>query len=182
MKKSTSTNKKETVYDLLKHDHDEVKELFQGILKEGKQDKETLDQINEELKVHMNFEEKNLYPVLENEKTTRELILESFEEHNLGKELLEKLNNGSHFDEEHWLAKVKVVSDVVEHHVQEEEQMLFPKAKKIIKKDEEERLAQELKAEKEQAQESQPEETGSGTSESGSEEEGSEGTEEESEE
>lgn len=136
-----------SVFEILKEDHKNVKGLFEQILKERERDEETFTEINRELQVHMTAEERHLYPVLENEEQTRDMILESYEEHNLGKELIEKLNSDS-FDDERWLAKIKVLSDVIDHHIEEEEGLMFPKAKKLINKEDEQRILESVLQEK----------------------------------
>ncbi len=98
--------------------------------------------------VHMIGEESFLYPVLENNSDTHSLILESYEEHNLGKQLSEEIST-LNVDDVKWTAKIKVLKDMIEHHAEEEEGLLFPKAKDIIKDDQQKEIArkmQDLKA------------------------------------
>ena len=79
MKKQTSSRVKEEtskdVFEILKNDHKLVKNLFQDIMKEKEKNEEIFAQLKSELEVHMEAEEKHLYPRLENEGKIRELIL-----------------------------------------------------------------------------------------------------------
>lgn len=138
------------VFDVLKQDHRNVQHLFGRILKEHKRSDETFNEIKQELRVHMAAEEKFLYPVLENNEKVKDMILESYEEHSVGKEMMEKLEHDSK-DDAHWLAKVKVLNDVIEHHIGEEEGMMFPKAKNILSKQQSEEITGLIQQEKSEA-------------------------------
>jgi len=135
------------VFEILKNDHKLVKNLFQEIMKEKEKNEEIFAQLKSELEVHMEAEEKHLYPRLENEEKIRELILEAYEEHALGKELMGKLE-GDPLDEEHWLTVIKVTSDVIDHHIEEEEKLMFPKAKQIIGREEQQSIAEAVMRQK----------------------------------
>ena len=136
--------------DLLKQQHDQVEELFKKIenAKSGKE--ELFDQIADALAVHSAIEEQHFYPATKDVRT-EELLHEAVEEHLAVKriiaDLLEMEPDDPQFD-----AKMKVLKEQVEHHVEEEEKELFPKVRKMHSKDELEDLgvlmedtAQELK-------------------------------------
>lgn len=122
-------------FKLLKEDHKKVKELFEQLLEttdRAKQKREDLfKQLKESLEKHAKIEEKFFYPRVKEEEETHELTLEAAEEHHIVKVLLPEL---SHLDvtAEEWLPKLKVLMENVEHHVKEEESMLFPDAKKVL--------------------------------------------------
>jgi hemerythrin superfamily protein len=110
---------------LLKEDHRKVEGLFAEFesartkVKKGK----LINEIVKELSVHATLEEKLVYPVLmgcEEEGTE-----EAYEEHHVVKLILAELADydGS---EENAKAKVKVLSELIKHHVEEEENELLP--------------------------------------------------------
>ena len=115
--------------DLLKDQHEEVKGLFKKIEKAGSSEKEELfDELADALAVHAAIEEQHFYPATKDSRT-EELLQEAVEEHLSVKriiaDLLEMEPDDPQFD-----AKVKVLQEQVEHHVEEEEGELFPKVKK----------------------------------------------------
>jgi hemerythrin superfamily protein len=142
------------VYKLLRQDHETVKSIFEEL--EGTTDRAVkkrealFHDLNTELTVHALAEEKLLYPLLKEEEETREAALEAIEEHKVAKRLLKELEAGDKGTEE-WLARLKVLRENVEHHVEEEEGELFRKAKAVLRGEEAERLGAEMEAFKEEA-------------------------------
>ena len=123
---------------LLKKDHTAVKKLFRAYEKAEKananaQKKAIFDEIYMELVAHMKVEEEIFYPALkaEADKDGTELVLEGVEEHGVVKTLLAQLSKMKPSDET-FDAKVKVVIENVEHHVEEEEDEMFPDAEKTL--------------------------------------------------
>ena len=118
---------------LLKADHRKVEELFEKFEKaKGKSQKEQLaKQICTELTVHTIIEEEIFYPACKG-KAEEDLIAESYVEHDGAKVLIAEIEAGGP-DEEFYDAKVKVLSEQIEHHVEEEEKPsegLFAQARK----------------------------------------------------
>jgi len=134
------------ILDFLKSDHKKVsgllKTLEETTITTPEARADLYNQLEKDLNGHMAVEEKLLYPVLENAKQTHEIALESFEEHKVVKRLLQELKDVEE-DQDEWQAKLKVLSENIEHHVKEEEGEMFPKAKKIIPEEERERIADE---------------------------------------
>ena len=121
--------------ELLKMQHEEAKKLFEQIeAAEDEKKEELFEQLADALAVHATIEEKHFYPATKNART-EELLQEAVEEHlgvkRLIADLLEMSPEDAQFD-----AKVKVLKEQVEHHVEEEEGELFPKVKKMFKEDE----------------------------------------------
>jgi len=152
--------------DLLAKQHREVEQLFKKFEKaEGEEEKQSLfEEIGDKLAVHAGIEEKHFYPATKTARTEDELR-EAVEEHLSVKriiaDLLEMEPSNPQFE-----PKVLVLKEQVEHHVEEEEEELFPKVKKMLSRDElddlgtvMEDLAQELEAGA--PRESVPAETGS---------------------
>ena len=135
-------------FELLKKDHEKVSDLFSKIESAAGQEKLRLfGQLKVELDLHAHIEETVLYPALENTEEAREITLEAYEEHNVVKDLLAQLSSEANPDDE-WDAKLKVLKENVEHHVEEEEGEMFAKARKALGQPEIEELGTELEAEK----------------------------------
>lgn len=129
-------SKKDAVPDavaMLKADHRKVEELFEKFEKaRGDGRKEELAQeICKELIVHTKIEEDVFYPACRGA-VEEDLLKESYVEHDGAKVLIAEIEAGGP-DEEYYDAKVKVLSEMIEHHVKEEEKRvegLFAQAKK----------------------------------------------------
>lgn len=141
----------ETFIEILKQDHQEVKQLFSQIEKGG--DKQKLfSQLQEELKLHMEVEEKFLYPALEKQQESeiKEKTLESYEEHHTAKMVLQELGKVSPTNER-WKAKVSVLKELIDHHVEEEEKMLFKMATKVLDKSQVQDITEKIRQGKSKA-------------------------------
>lgn len=141
------------VYRLLRQDHETVKAIFEELEETAgrslKRRQSLFSELNLELTVHALAEEKYLYPLLKEDDETREIALEAVEEHKLVKKLLKELEAGDKAAEA-WHAKLMVLKEHVEHHVEEEEGGLFRKARKVIDAETAEQLAAEIEAFKEE--------------------------------
>jgi hemerythrin superfamily protein len=118
--------------DLLESQHREVEELFSKIEKAtAKPEKAKLfAQIADALAMHATIEEHQFYPAVR-AKRTEDILLESLEEHVGIKRVIADLLAIS-ADDETFDAKIKVLKEQVEHHVEEEETDLFPKSRKVL--------------------------------------------------
>ena len=107
---------------LLKADHRKVEDIFAAFEKaRGKDRKQALaEQACLELKVHTIIEEEIFYPACRNE-IEDDLLNEAYVEHDAAKMLINDIEAGGP-DEAFYDAKVKVLSEMIEHHVKEEEQ------------------------------------------------------------
>jgi hemerythrin superfamily protein len=123
--------------DLLKKQHREVEELFEEFESAGERAQKTRErvcqEISDQLAVHAEIEEKLFYPESKQE-DTEDLLRESVEEHLAVKRLLAEIMEGGTEDEQ-FDARMKVLKEQVEHHVEEEEQELFPKVRKSCSKE-----------------------------------------------
>src|SRR5215203_1343113 len=139
-------------FELLKADHRKVEELFEELESaSGKTKIGVFNQIKTELELHTQLEEKIFYPALEKPSETHDLTLEAYEEHDVVKKLLRELSRAKTPNEE-WEAKAKVLQENVEHHVEEEENELFPKADKALSDTDIEALGEQMETEKERKQ------------------------------
>jgi iron-sulfur cluster repair protein YtfE (RIC family) len=124
--------------DLLKKQHKNVKALFKKMedTEGGRQRRQLLDQIANELKIHTKIEEEIFYPAVREIGTSKaeEMIDEAFEEHHVVDLVLAELPNVDPEDAR-FHAKMTVLSELVEHHADEEEDEVFPLAEKKLGKD-----------------------------------------------
>ena len=134
-------------FTLLKEDHEKVSGIFAKLEETTERAEKTrtelFAQLKQELEIHAHIEETIFYPELKREAETREITLEGFEEHHVVKMLLKELDDMS-VDSEQWTAKLKVLKENVEHHVEEEEGEMFQKARQVIDEDEINRLGERM--------------------------------------
>lgn len=136
---------------LLKEDHRKVEGLFEQFEKAKKAErKETLaHEICTELMVHSMIEEEIFYPSCNGE-VEEDILNEAYVEHDGAKVLIAEISRGSSSDE-FYDAKVKVLAEMIKHHVKEEEKRtegLFAQAKEAGL--DMEALAERLRARKEE--------------------------------
>jgi len=114
--------------DMLKADHRRVKELVHDFerAQSGAEKQKLLNTIIKELTVHTVLEEEFVYPILD--KLDHDGSEEAVEEHHVVKLVLEELSNMS-AEAETVATKVKVLWEMVQHHIKEEETDLLPKVK-----------------------------------------------------
>jgi len=142
-------------FTLLKNDHEKVSGIFEKI--EATTDRaektrtELFTQLKQELEIHTHIEETIFYPAIKQEAETREITLEGFEEHHVIKVLLKELEP-MEVTSEQWDAKLKVLKENVEHHVEEEEEEMFKSARDVLSKDQIEDLGARMEAEKKRQQ------------------------------
>jgi hemerythrin superfamily protein len=136
---------------LLKADHRIVEELFEkfeAASGDGRKRK-IAEQICLELTIHAQIEEEIFYPACEG-KIEEDLLKEAYVEHDGAKVLIAEIEAGGP-DDEYYDAKVKVLSEQIEHHVEEEEKRMegmFSQARKAgLDMD---ALGEQLKARKEE--------------------------------
>lgn len=133
---------------VLKNDHKRVEQLFKKFekLSDGADSaKQALvKQIIEELSVHASIEEQVFYPASRREvEETEDTVLESLEEHHIVKWTLSELDKMKPSDER-YDAKVSVLIESVRHHVEEEEQELFPEVSKKLSRKELNQIGEDL--------------------------------------
>lgn len=127
---------------MLKEDHKKVKELFREFEAAKKaDDKERcgtlVDQICQELLIHAELEEQVFYPMAKQAlpEDDREMVFEAVEEHNVVETLIGQLQQASSMDEQ-TLAKATVLMELVKHHIEEEEDEMFPSVREKLGRNE----------------------------------------------
>lgn len=138
---------------LLTADHNRVRGLFTRF--KAAHEAEDTDQaqvlattIMHELEVHTTIEEEIFYPaVTDLSEDVHETVVEGIEEHHVVKTLMEEIKELEPSDE-HWVAKMTVLIENVEHHAEEEESDLFPDVRSEAEDGFLESLAERLEARK----------------------------------
>lgn len=132
--RTTRSTKSQTALDLLKADHADVKKLFDQFEKQKKNEddegmEQTVQAVCQALSVHAQIEEEIFYPALRAAADAEDALDEADVEHSHVKELVGQLE-GAQAGDDHFEARVKVLSEYVQHHVDEEESTIFSKARK----------------------------------------------------
>lgn len=132
-KSSRKTEAAPDAITLLKNDHREVEGWFEEFeeTNSGAKKGKLARQICTALKVHTQIEEDIFYPTCRAAGIEDDMMDEADIEHDGAKKLIEEIEAGKPGDD-HWDARVKVLSEMIKHHVKEEEQRdgMFAKAKK----------------------------------------------------
>ncbi len=128
---STEKEMQEDIIKVLKSEHEPLKKLIK-IMKDTEKSPDERSKALEEfaplLIVHAKAEERVLYEFMKNEVDMPEEGYEGDVEHGLAEQMLDEAKNE---DDEHvWSAKVKILAELVEHHIEEEEGEIFTEFKK----------------------------------------------------
>jgi hypothetical protein len=131
----TTTAKPQDAIALLKADHEEAHAMFEEY--EGLGDRAKLGktklvaQICKTLTIHTQIEEEIFYPAMRAaSKDSEDMVDEAVVEHASAKDLIAQLEEMDPEDDL-YDAKVKVLGELIDHHVEEEEEEMFPKARKL---------------------------------------------------
>ena len=134
------------IVNLILEDHKPLKRLIK-IMKDS--DKHSLSERSEAfaefaplLVVHAKPEEQVLYTYMKADEDLREGGFEGDVEHQLADQLVEEIMRTN--DEDLWSARVKVLAELVEHHIEEEEKDLLPDFKKESEPSERRALGQKF--------------------------------------
>jgi hemerythrin-like domain-containing protein len=150
MARKNSSRARPLALEMLEADHRKVEALFEQYEEEKESGEETKQPIAEricgELTVHAQVEEEIFYPWLRENLSDEEmeLVEEALVEHATAKDLIAQLE-GAEIDET-YDAKVKVLSEYIKHHVQEEENEIFEQV--ADKQEELDELGQQMAARK----------------------------------
>jgi len=129
--KRASTRQKDAI-QLLKADHREVEKLFGQFTKarSGERKLQLARKICMELRVHTEIEEEIIYPASREVLKDDDIVNEAVVEHQAAKDLIEQIEAMSDPSDEMFDAKMQVLQEQIEHHVEEEEKEYFPQVKK----------------------------------------------------
>ena len=134
---------------LLETDH----RRFEALLEQGektteraaKTRRQLLETLTRELNEHELMEEQVLYPALEPHAESRAIVLEGYEEHHVADGITKELHEVRP-DDERWAAKFKVLKESLEHHIQEEERVMFRTARGVLTREELTEMGKRMKA------------------------------------
>lgn len=121
---------------LLEQQHAAVDDLLDRF-DEARDDQERAEVVRllvNDLRAHATIEEELFYPVLRERLGLHDQVLEDLEEHHLVDVLLDELE-GMDPTDERFAAKVEVLAELVDHHVEEEEEDLFPAVRRGLDED-----------------------------------------------
>ncbi len=140
---------------LLTEDHQKVRKLLKQLSETSERASKTreglLEKIAVELKVHTQIEEEIFYPAFKqacNKAECDKMYFEALEEHRAAGELVLPDLLKTDISSEKFSGRAKVLKELVEHHADEEESELFPRAKKILSNEDLEELGEQLNSRK----------------------------------
>lgn len=139
---------------LLKEDHEKVRGLLEKLDNTTERASATrqklLTQIEKEVKIHTTIEEEIFYPAFREaaeKKDDEEMFFEAAEEHHVVDLVMPELKKTDPTSPV-FGAKAKVLKELIEHHADEEEKEMFPRAKKLMSKEELRDLGERLQERK----------------------------------
>lgn len=138
----TQTKREKDACDLLDADHRAVKKMFKEFeelagskARSAQENRRLLAlQICKELTVHAQIEEEIFYPAVRAAIKETDLLAEAEVEHQSAKDLIAQIEAATEVSEE-FDAKVIVLGEYIDHHVKEERNEMFPKARAARKLD-----------------------------------------------
>jgi len=128
--KKSSQPDSQNAITLLRADHQKVTDLFENFEKSRATAKKKViaQEICKELTVHATIEEEIFYPAAKAALNDTEMVPEALVEHDGVKKLIAEIEGSA--EGEMFEARVKVLSELIKHHVKEEQTELFPAVKK----------------------------------------------------
>jgi hemerythrin-like domain-containing protein len=140
------------LFDVLRKDHDQVKSMLTRLLnsRPGAASRRTgVERLTTLLMPHMRAEESLLYPQLV-ERGHEDLGLEAMEEHRVARRVLDDLRDTPEEDPL-WHARCTVLSELINHHIEDEESDVFEAADDVLEQDEKDALARQVQQFKRQS-------------------------------
>ena len=138
---------------LLMSDHDKVNQLFQQFEAGGNAQEfaQLFTQLDRELTIHTEIEEKIFYPAARQFSDTGALVEEAYKEHGEAKQLLTEIAGLDNTSAE-WGQKMTQLMRAIQEHVREEEGDLFPRLRQEMSQEQLEQIGQQLEQAKHAAQ------------------------------
>lgn len=134
------------IFEGIKQDHHEARELMEQIAKttnrSEKKRRELFDQFRLQIWAHEKLEEATFYQMLKQKGLAKE-ILEALNEHQVAGNVLEELNTAAIATDE-WLQKFCMLQELIQHHMQEEEDEYFELGRKKLTDKEASKLGEEF--------------------------------------
>ena len=140
---------------LLKADHKDVRKLLDTLAatttRASKKRVALVEKIDALLKAHTTIEEEIFYPAFKaagDKSDDAKMYFEALEEHRAAGDLVLPDLLKTDPTSEKFSGRAKVLKELVEHHADEEEKQMFPRAKKLLSKETLATLGQQLAARK----------------------------------
>jgi hemerythrin-like domain-containing protein len=156
-KKSSKSAAPTDAIALLKKDHEKVRGLLSQLEKSaergGDRAMRLYTQVEAEVKVHSQVEEEIFYPAFRDaaqKKDDTKMFYEATEEHHVVDLVMPELRDTD--SKEEFAAKAKVLKELIEHHADEEEKEMFPRARKLMDRDELRELGERMERRKSELQ------------------------------
>lgn len=134
-----------SLVEAIKTDHRDLKAMYKILKDEDAtmtEKKKVFKDFSSLLSSHSEAEEKTAYVFGTKVKDLKDSSFEGFEEHAVAAGLIEKIKATR--TENQWKARVKVLAELVEHHIEEEEREFLPELEKYMKDQREERLLKQF--------------------------------------
>lgn len=132
---------------LLKQDHEAVKKILKQLEDSSEEAVKTRERLftklEHDFRVHEEMEEKVFYPAMKSHEKLKDIVMEGYEEHHVADVVLREMEKVD-FSQEKWTAKLAVLKENIEHHIEEEEGEMFKKAQQEFEKEELERLGEQM--------------------------------------
>ncbi|MEQ9607940.1 MAG: hemerythrin domain-containing protein [Kiloniellaceae bacterium] len=123
------------IYDRIKQDHDEARGMMAEIKdtteRAAKTRRKLFDAFKREMWAHHKIEEAVFYNTLMKHRATRDEAFEAVNEHHVANGLLEELDSVP-VDSAQWASKFGVLCELMEHHMEEEEEETFVEARETL--------------------------------------------------
>lgn len=144
-----------TAIDMLKEDHQKVKDLLEQLVsttdRAEKTRKDLLQKIEHEVTVHTKLEEDIFYPAFRDAtgKEYKKMYHAALEEHRAVEKLVLPDLKKTDVTSAKFAGRAKVLKELIEHHIEEEEKDMFPEAEKVLDSETLEALGQKMHERKE---------------------------------
>jgi hypothetical protein len=139
------------IYDVILEDHAKARRMLHELSEVEENECERrvalFSDLKSELTIHQHVEEAVLYDHLKETAESRPDALEAINEHHIVDTLLEELDDMTK-DNDRWTAKLGVLRELVEHHMEEEEGEFFEHAKGVVDDALAARMAEEFRRKK----------------------------------
>ena len=134
------------IYQHLKQEHEEQKELARRIMEtsgDSEERRELFQRFKIELESHAAAEEQSLYAALLSHPEGQEQARHSIAEHKDAADIVEELEETA-MDSSAWIQRFEKLKDDVVHHIDEEEDDVFPLCRTLISTEEAQELAEKF--------------------------------------
>lgn len=139
------------LFDLLKKDHRQAEKLMQQISSAAHDKREELFfELRRELTEHMQMEEKEFYPKLQKVAEMEDQVEDALQEHKEAREYLADLEDFDQ-DEDDWTSSFQDMQEAIQHHVEDEEEEIFPACREHLGEEQLAEIAQKCQQIKEKS-------------------------------